>query len=540
MRKRTGILGMAALLLAGCYDDKGNYDYRDINEMISIKFDPAPDEITTDSVYTYSYPQSSQEVMQITYTPVVTQSMASDESLLEYQWIFVNEDGNDTIRSKELTLDYPFQEILTYNPLFRLIDHSTGVEYYKQFQMSTREPYLDSWYVLHGNPGDRRIGVAEISDDGEVIITEDAYETAFGVRRFQNATGMFYSAGNRMRMMMLEEDGEFLMVYERDSCTKLNPFMFLTRMTYPQMMPQNMPILPGIAGGVAVEGINIMGEGGGMLLSDVNGKCYWSNQTNGYFFTCKTTEVSANYHATMAYMPLSENGTMAIIWDEVNKKFWNYYFCSGASYFEELEAHPVDNAYDEGYNIEDFEITDQFEEGELDDKTAIVMLEGCSGTAGMTGIVFRDESEGEYYYYEVGMMVDDKGEGEEFTVIKHPLTGLNINEDSQFASSYAYTNQLFYTVGGDLYWVNLLDLSSARLLYSTSGTISKLKFALACNDAMGFYSGGLNDRLALAVNVNGQGELHDLRLSSGDVVDATVCTGFGPIEDVIFSMKIGF
>ena len=25
MRKRTGILGMAALLLAGCYDDKGNY-----------------------------------------------------------------------------------------------------------------------------------------------------------------------------------------------------------------------------------------------------------------------------------------------------------------------------------------------------------------------------------------------------------------------------------------------------------------------------------------------------------------------------------
>ena len=277
-----------------------------------------------------------------------------------------------------------------------------------------------------------------------------------------------------------------------------------------------------------------------MLLSDVNGKCYWSNQTNGYFFTCKTTEVSANYHATMAYMPLSENGTMAIIWDEVNKKFWNYYFCSGASYSEKIEAHPVDNAYDEGYNIEDFEITDQFEEGELDDKTAIVMLEGCSGTAGMTGIVFRDESEGEYYYYEVGMMVDDKGEGEEFTVIKHPLTGLNINEDSQFASSYAYTNQLFYTVGGDLYWVNLLDLSSARLLYSTSGTISKLKFALACNDAMGFYSGGLNDRLALAVNVNGQGELHDLRLSSGDVVDATVCTGFGPIEDVIFSMKISF
>ena len=525
------------MLLAGCYEDKGNYDYRDINEMLSIAFDPAPDEITMDSVYTYSYPQSSQEVMQITYTPVVTQSMAKDESQLEYQWIFVNEESYDTLRSKELTLDYPFQELLTYNLLFRLIDHSTGVEYYKQFQMSTREPYLDSWYVLHGNPGDRRIGVAEISDDGEVNITEDAYETAFGVRRFQNATGMFYSAGNRVRMMMFDEDGEYLMVYERDSCTKLNPFMFLTRMTYPQMMPQNMPTLPGIADGVAVEGLNVTGEGGGMMLLDVNGKCYWSNNTSGYFFTCKTTEASANYHATMAYMPLADNGTRAIIWDEVNKKFWNYYFPAGASFSEEIEAHPADDKYDEGCYVEDIEITDQFEEGELDDKTVVAMLEGCSGTPGMTGVIFRDDA-GEYYYYEVGIEVDEKGGGEEFKVTKYPLTGLNLDQDSQFATSSAYTNQLFYTVGGDLYWVNLLDLASARLLYSASGIISKMKFALACKDEMYNYSEGLNERLALVVNTNGQGELHDLRLSSGDVVNATVCTGFGPIADVVFSTYI--
>lgn len=275
-----------------------------------------------------------------------------------------------------------------------------------------------------------------------------------------------------------------------------------------------------------------------MLLIDVNGKCYWSNNTNGYFFTCKTTAASANYHATMAYMPLAESDTRAIIWDDMNKKFWNYNFASGAKYNEKLEAHPLDDAYDSDIYIEDIEITDQFEAGELDDKTAVAMVEGCSGTPGMTGVVFYDESEREYYYYEVGMVVDDKGEGETFRATKYPLNGLGINEGSQFATSYAYTNQLFYTVGGDLYWVNLADLSSARLLYSASGTISKLKFALACSDDMGFYSSGLNDRLALVVNANGQGELHDLRLSSGDVVNATVCTGFGPIADVVFSTYI--
>ena len=277
-----------------------------------------------------------------------------------------------------------------------------------------------------------------------------------------------------------------------------------------------------------------------MLLIDVNGKCYWSNQTNGYFFTCKTDASSANYHATMAYMPITDAKTVAVIWDEVNKKFWNYNFCEGANYAEDFEGvHPADDAYDSEEYIEDIEITDQFEAGELDDKTAITMLGGCSGTSGMAGIIFYDESEGEYYYYEVGMMVDEKGGGEVFTVNEYPLTGLGINENSQFAVSYAYTNQLFYTVDGDLYWVNLLDPASARLLYSTSGTISKMKFAASSDyDPMGLYTPGLNDRLGLAVDVNGQGEVHDLRLGSGDVVSATVCTGFGPIVDIVFSLYI--
>ena len=157
----------------------------------------------------------------------------------------------------------------------------------------------------------------------------------------------------------------------------------------------------------------------------------------------------------------------------------------------------------------------------------------------MAGIVFYDESEREYYYYEVGMAVDDKGGGAKFSATPYSLAGLGINEGSQFATSYGYTNQLFYTVGSDLYWVNLQDPSSARLLYSASGTITQMKFAASSNyNDMGYYTEGLNDRLALVVDANGQGELHDLRLSSGDVVNATVCTGFGPIADIIFSLYL--
>ena len=535
MRKKIGIWSMAALLLAGCYEDKGNYDYHDINEMITIAFDPVQDGITADSVYTYSYPQASVDTMRITYTPIVTQSMASDESRLEYQWIFVGEEKNDTVFSKELTLKYPFQEILTYNPLFRLIDHSTGVEYYRQFQMSTRKPYLNSWYVLHGTAGDRRIGVAEISEEGEVTFTEDAYELAFGKRRFQNATGIFFSAANFSAGYMGYDDGSYLMVYQSDSLTKLEPYMFLTRKDYRQMMPTNMSSLPNITSGIADETGDVNGNGGALLLLDANGKCYWSQGTQGYFFTCKTIESTANYHATMAYIPFpnQDSGTHAIIWDDVNKKFWYYPFC-GAMEYGKLEVHPADDAYDTkgDYYIKDENTAENFEEGELSDMTVVAMTEGS--TDGFAGVVFYDNGEQQYKYYEVGFTGDKSNM--QFAVSRYSFGDLNINANSQFATSYAYPGQIFCSIGGDLYWLNLAT-GDNRLLYSTTGTITKLKFAVSRNYLNFYFDSGFNNKLAVVVETaDGQGEVHELQLEgSGDVSQSIVCTGFGPIADIVFS-----
>lgn len=539
MKTRIAILiGMTALLFMGCYEDKGNYDYRDINEIVTISFSPAPDEITMDSVYTYSYPQSSQDTMRVTYTPIVSQSLAENEEQLEYQWIFSNETGYDTVFSKELTLKYPFQAILSYNPLFRLIDHSTGVEYYKLFKMSTREPYLDSWYVLHGTLGDRRIGVAEISNTGEVTITEDAYEAAMGVRRFQNAEGMFYSASNNRAAAMLDDDQEYLMVYERDSCTKLQPFMFLERMVYRQMMPQTMSVLPPIAGGVTDETGDFMGSDGMMLLLDEVGKCYWSRGMLGYFFTCRAEASVEDYHVTHAFIPMpsGDNGLNAILWDDQNKEFY-YYPCPSEMIWERPTSHPADDAYGQGSLIQ-AAVSDNIEEGELDNMEAKAMVLGS--TEGFVGIVFcNTAAEDEYWYYEVGMAAE-KGSEIGFVINrKTQLSGLNINENSQFATSWAYANQLFYTVDGDLYLYSLTT-GDSRLLYSVTsgGTITKMKFAVA-RGYMGFYfAEGLNSRLGLVVeNPDGTGEVHDLRLeNSGDVSQVIECGGFGPIADIVFSV----
>ena len=38
MRNRIYILGVVAFLLGGCYEDKGNYDYKKVNDTQLISF----------------------------------------------------------------------------------------------------------------------------------------------------------------------------------------------------------------------------------------------------------------------------------------------------------------------------------------------------------------------------------------------------------------------------------------------------------------------------------------------------------------------
>ena len=42
MKRLIFIVGFVAWFLVGCYDDKGNYDYKDINTIDGLTFMPTP------------------------------------------------------------------------------------------------------------------------------------------------------------------------------------------------------------------------------------------------------------------------------------------------------------------------------------------------------------------------------------------------------------------------------------------------------------------------------------------------------------------
>ena len=98
------LLGMAS-----CYDDKGNYDYSETNE------------ITIDLRNTQYSAVAGQT---INIEPVLTFARDSNETGLEFEWKLGNK-----LLSNERNLSYYVDTILKENCYFRVLDTKSGITY---------------------------------------------------------------------------------------------------------------------------------------------------------------------------------------------------------------------------------------------------------------------------------------------------------------------------------------------------------------------------------------------------------------------------
>lgn len=517
------LLSLTALVFGGCFDDKGNYDYKDVNDVVELTFTPEP--TVTEYSYEYTYKQPSLDTLVVTYTPNVKQSLVEGEDNLEFQWIMENGTKFDTIFSKELVLKYPPKQKSSYDPLFRMIDHSTGVEYYQQFKMMTEVPFLASWFVLHGEMGDRRLGVVEgINNEGdEPSVTLDAYENIWGQRRFQKAIGLIYATSDDLDMTNYEN--EHMTVIQEDSLAWMYPFSLVVSRNFYTMMPSTA------VGSRFAYGVDDEIEGGTVLVT-TNGKCFWGRK-KGFYFTTQTTTETANYVVDQLYINAQHE---VIVWDKVNSCFC--YFSMPQLPYNLSDTHPGDNAYTATLTLltkEDGSAL--FEDGEWDNQEVLYLGQG-NNEVSEEGVMILGRSGTNYTVYQMGKTKGDKGET--LTVVKYPLAAdLALDQDSQVATSVAYTDQFFFTRGGSaLYLYNVVN-GEEKLLYDAGGRITKLKFRTARQNTNAGFFGVVdpNNRLALVVDKgDGTGELHEVYLSvAADVEETHVYEGFGTIQDIAFA-----
>ena len=137
------------LLLASCYDDKGNYDYTDVN--------------TVESGLEEVYYRFTDETI-VTIDPKLSQSLEQNKENLKFLWLHSTTGTNfyvgssvqskvDTVCETEelrFTIDLEDPD-LKYEHYFRLTvyDTSTGVEYQYNTKLKLGKPYDGAWMILH-------------------------------------------------------------------------------------------------------------------------------------------------------------------------------------------------------------------------------------------------------------------------------------------------------------------------------------------------------------------------------------------------------
>lgn len=161
MRRSLIWLTIAGPMLTACFNDKGNYDYDEINEVtIGQKgFDG-------DTVY-----QLRSDVDELKITPDLSFLLGKESSgSYSYEWVAVSTNkrvGERTQLGTERNLDYKVKlKADNYNLFYKVTDEATGIVYSRQATLNVNNLYTQGW-ILTGedNDGNMVVDMLSISRD---------------------------------------------------------------------------------------------------------------------------------------------------------------------------------------------------------------------------------------------------------------------------------------------------------------------------------------------------------------------------------------
>lgn len=500
MKKTISIFILAALFiggLTGCYDDKGNYKYKDINE-VTYKILPE----SADGFYRFKQPPM--DTMYVDYTVDLSQSQASSEENLEFLWL-VSYNKNkktvtDTITTKNLRLAFPPKKSSAFDIVFSLTDKQTNVSSYKDLHIKTVYPYINSWLVLNGDKESSRISAVEDPDSLNYFLTEDAY-TALGYgKRFEEATELIYAPF----ITANANAPEWLYIASQDSLWALFPFEMKVEKKQDDILPDfivsnNTKLAYGIDG--------TPNSGGTAILVDENKQFYYSNYNNGrgrFVTPDLAADLNNTYRADL--IAQSQKSGFLCLWDDERDKFL-YFSLGGGS---EITLFPEE--YNDWTGKEVIWLGTDNQDSEHKDGIAIAIV--------------KDTKDQSYWTYRLST---------EQTITGDSIGELPINKNSLFATTTAFPDQFFYTVDSKVYLFNVASLETYEL-YDAGSPITKMQFRITDDHSLSEESDYMLRCLGLAVDKGDKGELHELTLTmAGDIETSRIFEGFGPIKDMCFT-----
>lgn len=229
--KKILYVAMCALMLASCYEDKGNYDYHfdDLNkvDISDVTYTPSAYEGVSGSVIEIQMPMTEDKVQRVEAN--LKQTLADNYDNLDFTWYSsytVTETnpmtGRETTKTLRDTLhtrgyvdlDFPANTDRSYNLMMVVKDKTTDLDYYANLNVKTRLLFKNSLFFLHQKGSETYLGnVEKIGNNLES--RSNAYQTAFPTATdnvFSNAIKLGFTTYVPSRMavgalMVFNSDG---------------------------------------------------------------------------------------------------------------------------------------------------------------------------------------------------------------------------------------------------------------------------------------------------------------------------------------------
>ena len=564
MKKISSLL-LFAFLLASCYEDKGNYDYKldSMNTISSVTFSPS---------VTVSAEGNTIEVQQALdeedktrrVDAVLEQSLASNLDELDFYWCrsYTDEDGNnikDTIETKGyLEFDLPVGKPMAYNIFLHIYDNTTTLSHYSSFKLKTRPVFKNSLFVLHGEEGKRKMGNIEVIGNETKIYT-DVKSVTKDDNRYENAVGLGYSTyinipdnfaniGETRVLTVFGNNGE-TMTYE--------PFGMKVKYTSAQVFkPQsdNFSFKKLVQTGDPSNYTQYR-----IVLTD-DGQAYIGNYVHALYkpgYACENNpdlEHETDYEITAATITHNR----FLMWDAKNNRF--LYAAKEDTGFANNEAASIKPGLASANPVLDANVKFQALQKSPEGMTAVLGYINYRDNYDLQNpyFIFKDETTGDYYRYELlmqnigdGSKAKRIGEDEEekeklsaYTIVgEKRLAGLTPTDASTITyNSRFITSNLFFVEGNTVYRYNVQNGDKFAVYEAPNGyNITKIKFRAEDNNAF-------TDDLGLYLNIvmfNGaNGAIGEIKFNTAADVDTDYAPLFydkddngnkwGEIEDIQF------
>ena len=564
MKKISSLL-LFAFLLASCYEDKGNYDYKldSMNTISSVTFSPS---------VTVSAEGNTIEVQQALdeedktrrVDAVLEQSLASNLDELDFYWCrsYTDEDGNnikDTIETKGyLEFELPVGKPMAYNIFLRIYDNTTTLSHYSSFKLKTRPVFKNSLFVLHGEEGKRQMGNIEVIGNETKIYTDvksvtkddNRYENAvgFGYTTYINIPDNFANIGETRVLTVFGNNGE-TMTYE--------PFGMKVKYTSAQVFkPQsdNFSFKKLVQTGDPSNYTQYR-----IVLTD-DGQAYIGNYVHALYkpgYACENNpdlEHETDYEITAATITHNR----FLMWDAKNNRF--LYAAKEDTGFANNEAASIKPGLASANPVLDANVKFQALQKSPEGMTAVLGYINYRDNYDLQNpyFIFKDETTGDYYRYELlmqnigdGSKAKRIGEDEEekeklsaYTIVgEKRLAGLTPTDASTITyNSRFITSNLFFVEGNTVYRYNVQNGDKFAVYEAPKGyNITKIKFRAEDNNAF-------TDDLGLYLNIvmfNGaNGAIGEIKFNTAADVDTDYAPLFydkddngnkwGEIEDIQF------